>query len=117
MPLGIVHAAGYRPFEVKLDVGDIVICYTDALNEACDPDGRMLGREGLLELVRSLPIGQPREIVHTLLQRIEAMHPENLTRDDLTILLFRPNGIGVKHPVRAQMMAPLRYMQAVLSGK
>lgn len=117
VPLGIVGGAGYGSFEVKLDVGDTVICYTDALSEACDTDGRMIGYDGLLALARSLPIDQPREMVHTLLQRIEAMHPENLLRDDLTVLLFRPNGMGVPNPVRAQLLAPLRYMQAVLSGK
>lgn len=117
VPLGIVSRAQYRTFDVHLSVGDIVICYTDAISESRNPDGELLGRDGLLELVRTLPIGDPREIVSSLLQRIDQMDPQNLQRDDVTVLVFRPNGLGPKSPMRAQLLAPLRYMQAVLRGK
>jgi phosphoserine phosphatase RsbU/P len=33
--------------------GDLVLFYTDALTEAADADGRLLGEASFLELVRS----------------------------------------------------------------
>ena len=39
--------------------GDLVIFYTDALIEAGDPAGQLLGEEGLLEIVRGLDPADP----------------------------------------------------------
>ncbi len=51
IPLGIMEMDAYEQFDVDLDVGDLVLVYTDALMEASDGTEQMLGLPGLLELV------------------------------------------------------------------
>ncbi|HVP11152.1 MAG TPA: PP2C family protein-serine/threonine phosphatase [Phycisphaerae bacterium] len=52
LPLGIVERTEYRQFAAKLAIGDAVIIYTDAMTEARNPAGEMLGARGLLELTQ-----------------------------------------------------------------
>ena len=52
LPLGIIEPTEYRQFAAKLEMGDMVIIYTDALTEARNPAGEMLGEPGLLELAQ-----------------------------------------------------------------
>jgi phosphoserine phosphatase RsbU/P len=57
LPLGIIERTQYRQFAAKLAMGDVVIIYTDAMTEARNPAGEMLGADGLLELAQRT-IGQ-----------------------------------------------------------
>ena len=52
LPLGLDDETPYHQFAVTLGRGDLVLFYTDALIEAADPSGRLLGEEGLLALAR-----------------------------------------------------------------
>ena len=52
LPLGIDDDSPYHQFTVRLGPGDIVCFYTDALSEATDAAGRMLGEKGLVQLAR-----------------------------------------------------------------
>src|SRR5258708_29579113 len=98
LPLGIVDLADYQTFDVPLKKGDLVLCYTDSLVESYGADGEMLGHEGLMEIVRTVPVGeQPKEFMAALLAAGTARCKDNLTNDDVTVLLFRPNGTG-RHP-------------------
>jgi len=93
---------------VKLRVGDLIMGYTDSLTEARLPNGELLGPEGLLELVQSLGTPDPARLVSQILEKLDQHGKENLTRDDITCLLFRPNGMRPKLPLRDMLMAPIR---------
>ena len=54
LPLGLDDETAYGQFTVRLAPGDFVLVYTDALTEAADGAGRMLGEDGLLSLARGL---------------------------------------------------------------
>ena len=43
IPLGIMDLANYDQFDVRLKVGDLVVCYTDSLLEARDASGEIRG--------------------------------------------------------------------------
>ena len=59
LPLGLDEETPYDQFAVPLGIGDVVVFYTDALIEASDASGRMLGEAGLLGLVRGLDARDP----------------------------------------------------------
>ena len=105
LPLGILDLADYQTFDVQLKTGDLVLCYTDSLVESRGPDGELLGHEGLMEIVRSVPIAEPREFVAALLAAVEAKNPGNLSKDDVSVLLFRPNGQGRRPSLVTQAVA------------
>lgn len=110
MPLGILDATDYRLFRTTLQVGDLVLCYTDSLTESHASSGRLLGEEGLLNIIRGIPTDPANEIIPALLAAIGKLHPVNLTEDDVTILLFRPNGLGEQPPFTTRLLAPLRLL-------
>ena len=49
LPLGLDEMTRYRLFDLELGRGDLLVLYTDALIEAADVEGRLLGEGGLLE--------------------------------------------------------------------
>lgn len=51
LPLGILHQEVYGAATIRLDPGDVILCYTDGVTEVTDRQGDMLGREGLAELL------------------------------------------------------------------
>ena len=99
MPLGVLDATDYELFDVRLRVGDLVLCYTDSLVESRDADGRMLGQGGLLEVVRSLDVSDPAVLIPALLEAVAARGGTGVLADDVTLLLFRPNGPGQARPL------------------
>lgn len=104
LPLGIADAADYQTFDVPLQVGDLVLCYTDSLIEAYDCGGEMLGQEGLLKLARGLDPADATALIPALLDAVAAQADGNLTADDVTVLLFRPNGLGRRRPSLGQQV-------------
>lgn len=113
LPLGVVELVAYEPFQVSLHRGDLVLCYTDSLIEARGKNGRLLGTEGLLNVVRSLSISDPGGLIPALLKAIEAMGPDNLRHDDVTALLFTPNNQPIRW--RDHLLAPIRVAGDLLS--
>jgi phosphoserine phosphatase RsbU/P len=92
IPLGILDVTEYEQFDVELKSGDCVLTYTDALIESRDADGEMLGEAGLLRIMRLVGDVGPQLLTRTLLREIKDRFPDNLTEDDVTVLLVRANG-------------------------
>ena len=116
MPLGILDMTEYEQFDVELKTGDCVLSYTDALIESRDADGEMLGETGLLRIIRHLGDVEPRMMTKTLLNEIKDRFPENLTEDDVTVLLVRANGQKPKPSIREFMWANLRFLGSLIRG-
>ena len=91
IPLGILDIADYEQFDVELDAGDLVVCYTDALIESRDADGEFLGEEGLLRIAESVDVERGEAFIQSLLEKIDGRHEKNLLEDDVTVLVLRPN--------------------------
>ena len=116
VPLGVMDLVNYDQFDVQLQVGDLVLCYTDALIETLDQHDDMLGLAGLLEIARAL---DPRDSSRVIPQLIEAIRRRSGRRecdDDLTVLLIRPNGRGSRVSVRDRLLAPVRLMKNLLAS-
>jgi serine phosphatase RsbU (regulator of sigma subunit) len=113
IPLGIDDGTEYAQFGVELAMGDFVLCHTDSLTESRGGDGEFLGEAGLLRVVEKLDVSDPAKIIPQLLERIAQLWPGNLTEDDVTALLFRPNGRGAHVPWRNKLLAPLRVLRGL----
>jgi serine phosphatase RsbU (regulator of sigma subunit) len=88
LPLGI-DDVDYQQFSPPIEFGDLVLCYTDAMLE-CRRGDEMLGESRLLEILQTLDPSKAELLISAL---IEAMKSDGWKfDDDLTLLLFRPNG-------------------------
>jgi len=116
IPLGLYDAAEYEQFDIELESGDCLLSYTDALIESRDADGEMLGEDGLLKITRLVGDVEPEKLIATLLAEIEARYPENLSEDDVTVLVVRANGRRLRHPFIERLRAFRRFTKALVSG-
>lgn len=107
LPLGILAMADYQQFDVELAPGDCLLSYSDALIECSDADGEMLGEAGLLRIVRLLGDLPAERLIDSLLKEIGERYPENLSEDDVTVMVVRANG-GQAHFSIAEKLGALR---------
>jgi sigma-B regulation protein RsbU (phosphoserine phosphatase) len=117
IPLGLFDAAEYEQFDVELEPGDCLLSFTDALIESRDADGEMLGEDGLLRIVRALGDVDPQKLTETLLGEIETRYPENLSEDDVTVLVVRANGRRLRFSLREKLRAFGRFANALIRGE
>jgi serine phosphatase RsbU (regulator of sigma subunit) len=117
IPLGLFDAAEYEQFDIELAPGDCLLSFTDALIESRDADGEMLGEDGLLRIVRVLGDVEPQKLTETLLGEIERRYPENLSEDDVTVLVARANGRRLKFSMREKLHAFGRFASALIRGE
>jgi hypothetical protein len=118
-PLGMLGIAEYEHFDVELEPGDCLLAYTEALLESCDADGEMLGENGVLRIVRLIGVGElgeadPQRLSELLLREIEDRYPENLSEDDVTVLLVRSNGRKPFYSLREKAWAQLRLLGSLI---
>ena len=114
LPLGILSMTEYEHFDLELEPGDCVVTYTDALIESSDADGEMLGEDGVLRLLKLLGNAQPEKLIAELLAEIAERYPENLSTDDVTVLLLRANGGAQSLTLADKMRAMGRMASAAL---
>jgi phosphoserine phosphatase RsbU/P len=114
IPLGIIDVSEYEQFDVELKTGDCILTYTDALIESRDADGEMLGEAGLLRIVRLVGEVEPQLLTKTVLREIADRHPDNLTEDDVTVLLVRANGQKPHPSLKDFLWANIRFVGSLL---
>jgi len=91
LPLGIIEPTPYAQFAVRLEPSDVVVFYTDALIEARDAGGELLGTSGLLELVRSLDATAFETLSSSIRDALDALGGGGASDDDLTVLVLHHN--------------------------
>ena len=114
LPLGILSITEYECFDVELEPGDCVVTYTDALIESSDADGEMLGEEGVLRILKLLGDVEPEKLIDALLGEIAERYPENLSNDDVTLLIVRANGGAQTFTLGDKMRAAARMASSAL---
>jgi sigma-B regulation protein RsbU (phosphoserine phosphatase) len=112
IPLGIFQLADYEHIDIELNPGDCLVSYTDAFIESCDADGEMLGEEGLLRIVNLLGDIPAEKLIASLLQEIAERFPENLSADDVTLMVVRANGRSLQFSFREKLDAFGRFLKA-----
>ena len=98
LPLGIDESTRYDQFTVLLGPGDFVVLYTDAFVEAMDPAEKLLGEEGLLELVRAIDLVSPEQFGRALVERLRHYRAGMAAEDDVTLILLHHNAGPPRKP-------------------
>ena len=110
-PLGVVDQAAYGQLNARLQRGDMVLSFSDAVTESQDTEGRQLGEAGVLRLVRELKVQWAEDVIPALVERITALDENNLAQDDVTLLLAQATGSGP--PLKNSLIAPFRFLGRV----
>jgi phosphoserine phosphatase RsbU/P len=94
LPLGLDAETAYSTFAVNLGKDDLILFYTDALIESVDSTGRLLGEQGLLNLVRGLDLSRPLSIGPALIASVEDYRGGLPADDDTTLLVLHHDAGG-----------------------
>lgn len=116
LPLGILDIADYDASDLELQEGDCVLAYTDALMEAQDADGEMLGEDGVLRLLQLMGKVDPPTLTARLLGEIGSRYPDNLAADDVTVMLARATARDARYTLRDRVKAASRALGATLAA-
>jgi serine phosphatase RsbU (regulator of sigma subunit) len=92
LPLGLISGTAYAQTAVGLGWGDLLLLYTDGITESLNERGEELSREGLLEMVRRLPVNSqesPAAFAKALVEDLKKFRGSGPQRDDETLLVIQ----------------------------
>jgi sigma-B regulation protein RsbU (phosphoserine phosphatase) len=92
LPLGLISGTAYAQTAVELSRGDLLVLFTDGITESRNERGQELGQEGLLALVRGLPLDSlegPVAFGHALVARLKEFRGSGPQRDDETLVVLQ----------------------------
>ncbi len=79
----------YEVGETRMDKGDILVCYTDGIVEAFDPQGNEYGKQHLLEAVLAERDKEAREIFAAVVADVDRFAAGARQHDDRTITIIK----------------------------
>ena len=92
LPLGMVSGTKYRQAGVSLAAGDLLIVYTDGINEARNETGDQLGFERLLSIARGLPASSAAAAGEELMAAVSRFRGYARPKDDATVVALLCEG-------------------------
>jgi sigma-B regulation protein RsbU (phosphoserine phosphatase) len=94
VPLGLIAGTSYSQSAVQLGDGDILVLYTDGITECRNEADTELGYDGLLQLVRDLPIEPSLATAGALLAAVEDFRGSAPNLDDRSVVVLQQVGIN-----------------------
>jgi serine phosphatase RsbU (regulator of sigma subunit)/DNA-binding GntR family transcriptional regulator len=98
-PLGLLDGSVFISKSFQLEIGDVLVMYTDGITEAENPERELWGQNRLESLLRSCRGDTPPQIVRRILDEMSAFANGLSQRDDMTLMV-----IGVKDVTDPQLI-------------
>ncbi len=93
--VGLFPFSRYDKTRLKLEAGDLLVCYTDGITEPENAYGEMFGEERMVELVKKHQRQDPLFIIHAVMEAVKSWTGTPELQDDMTLLIAR-HGEGLK---------------------
>lgn len=90
--LGVMNDACYRPGSIKLQCNDMVLCYTDGVTEAMNPQQEQFTENRLHLCVTGMEVADPPHLIRLLHAELRAFAQGAPQSDDITMLAFKYRG-------------------------
>ena len=111
LPMGIMPTFRLaEPRVTTLAPGDIVAAITDGIYEYANPSGEMFGEERVVAVVREHAAASADEILHHIVDAVEAFASGAPQNDDMTLLIVKREKVEVKTGAKLgpyEIVAPL----------
>jgi len=93
--VGLFPFSKYDKTRLKLEPGDLLVCYTDGITEPENAYGEMFGEQRMVELVKKHQRQDPLFIIHAVMEAVKSWTGTPELQDDMTLLIAR-HGEGFK---------------------
>ena len=87
VPLGVERNIAYRAATTTLGSGDVMVLFTDGVNEAMDPDDKLLGIEGVSRAIASTQ-GGPAQVGEAIIRAVRTHAAGRPQSDDIAVVCF-----------------------------
>ena len=94
LPVGMMEKSTYEEGVLELQIGDVMLAYSDGLTEATSLDGEEFGLKRVEELLPSLRDLRPEEIGKRVLAAVDRFLGDAKTTDDLSLIVVRREDRG-----------------------
>jgi AraC-like DNA-binding protein len=99
MPIGISPDAQFTTATFQLQIGDVLVGYTDGITEVQNHKGELWGEEAFEKLLSACGCGQPKEIMERILDGVAGFAGGQRQRDDMTLVVMKVeegcDGVGL----------------------
>jgi CheY-like chemotaxis protein len=89
MAMGVSEDARWQQKSLRLEVGDLLLLYTDGISEAQNPGGASYGEERLLEVVLSKAMESANQIREAVLDDVRRFMGNSPRQDDIAIVVIK----------------------------
>ena len=89
LPLGLFAHTTFESVEIRLEKGDVLVLYTDGVNEARNSEGKWFGVERLVNLVLEHRGCSPQALKDAIVNRVQTFSEGQEQRDDITVLIVQ----------------------------
>jgi len=88
-PLGILPCKGLDQGDLAVQAGDLLVLYTDGIDEAMNRSRQTFGKERILDVIRKNSSKTPKEILQAFFQAVQAYAGPAPQHDDMTLVVIR----------------------------
>jgi serine phosphatase RsbU (regulator of sigma subunit) len=92
LPIGIIEEQVYDAHEVTLEVGDVLVSFSDGVTEAMNPQGQPYGDERFMTLLREHTEASAVDLVSLVVHSIDDYAAGADQADDITLLVVKRAG-------------------------
>lgn len=93
IPLGIFGDSEFEIYDTIMNPGDIIYIYTDGITESTDVNNEMYGEKRLYDCLNNIEDTQTNVIAQKVKASVSEFSEGALQSDDITMLIFKYNGI------------------------
>lgn len=86
LPLGIMEDYEYEHVEIEIRRGDVVVMYTDGINEAMDADGNQLTTQAMIDEIKTSQTKTPETIGELICQTVSRHVGRTPAIDDMCVV-------------------------------
>jgi phosphoserine phosphatase RsbU/P len=89
VPLGLLEDSLYTSKTFQLEIGDILVAYTDGITELENSEGNQFGREQLERLLYRCRSQDPHEVLQEILRELSVYSAGGAPTDDITLIVMQ----------------------------
>lgn len=88
-PLGVFEPFSFQETEIQLEQGDILVLYTDGINEMLNPVREQFGLERLVNVILEFGSRSPKELCEQIIAQVKDFAEEQGLTDDISLLIVQ----------------------------
>ena len=89
LPIGLFDDVQFENAEIQLQTGELLVLYTDGINEAENTDGMMFGTERLVDVILKCNVRSPKELLNDIVKQVTLFTQGQEQKDDITLLIVQ----------------------------